>query len=441
MYAGNWAGTMCMTEAHCGTDLGIMRTKANDNGDGSYEISGNKIFISSGEHDLTENIIHLVLARLADSPSGSRGLSLFLVPKFLVNQDGSLGNSNNVSCGSVEHKMGIHGSATCVMNFDGAKGYIIGEKNKGLAAMFTMMNYQRLSVGGQGLGASHRSYINALAYAKDRLQGRAATGKKQAESIADPIIHHADVRRMLLNMKSLVEAGRAFSTYVASKLDCEKYSENEQEKTEAQGMVSLLTPIAKAFLSDMGLDICVQGQQIFGGHGYVREWGQEQLVRDVRIAQIYEGTNGIQALDLLGRKITADKGRVFFELKQEITTFFELAKNCPSLTEHLPQLYLRLNRLSEVTLTIIDNASASPNEVGAASTEYLHAFGYLMYAYMWAKMVVAAEQHQAEDPSFAAAKIKTANYYFKRVLPRIDSLLTSVIAGADPLYMLDADEF
>ena len=308
MYAGIWAGSMCLTEPHAGTDLGIIRTKAEPQADGSYKISGTKIFITGGEHDLTENIIHLVLAKLPDAPAGPKGISLFLVPKVLVNADGSLGEKNSLGCGSIEHKMGIKASATCVMNFDGATGWLVGEVNKGLAAMFTMMNYERLGVGIQGLATGERSYQSAIEYARERIQSRAPTGPVAKDKAADPIIVHPDVRRMLLTMKALNEGGRAFSSYVAMQLDTAKYSEDAVTRKRAEELVALLTPVAKAFLTDMGLETTIHGQQIFGGHGFIREWGQEQLVRDCRITQIYEGTNGIQALDLVGRKVIGSGG-------------------------------------------------------------------------------------------------------------------------------------
>jgi alkylation response protein AidB-like acyl-CoA dehydrogenase len=323
MYSGAWSGSMCLTEAHAGTDLGIIRTKAESQTDGSYKVSGTKIFITGGEHDLTENIIHLVLAKLPDAPAGPKGISLFLVPKFMVNADGSLGARNTVSCGSIEHKMGIQASATCVMNFDEAVGYLIGEPNKGLAAMFTMMNYERLGVGIQGLASGERSYQNAIDYARDRLQSRSPTGAKHPEKMADPIIVHPDVRRMLLTMKALNEGGRAFSTYVAMQLDIAKFSEDDVARERADELVALLTPVAKAFLTDMGLETTIHGQQVFGGHGYIREWGQEQLVRDVRITQIYEGTNGIQALDLVGRKIVGSGGAYYKLFADEVRGFIK----------------------------------------------------------------------------------------------------------------------
>ncbi|NNG64867.1 acyl-CoA dehydrogenase, partial [Pseudomonas fragi] len=311
MYAGLWSGSMCLTEAHAGTDLGLLRTRAEPRDDGSYAISGSKIFITGGEHDLTENIIHLVLARVPDAPAGPKGISLFLVPKILVNADGTLGERNSPSCGSIEHKMGIKASATCVMNFDQATGWLVDAPNKGLAAMFTMMNYERLGVGIQGLAQGERSYQSAIDYARERLQSRAPTGAQNSEKTADPIIVHPDVRRMLLTMKALNEGGRAFSSYVALQLDTAKYSQDPPARLRAEQLVSLLTPVAKAFLTDMGLEATLHGQMIFGGHGYIREWGQEQLVRDVRITQIYEGTNGIQALDLTGRKIVGSGGALY----------------------------------------------------------------------------------------------------------------------------------
>ncbi len=442
MYAGVWAGSMCLTEPHSGTDLGIIRTRAEPQADGSYAITGTKIFITGGEHDLNENIIHLVLAKLPDAPAGPRGISLFLVPKVLVNEDGSLGDRNRVSCGSIEHKMGIKASATCVMNFDGATGYLVGEVNKGLAAMFTMMNYERLSIGIQGLGCSEMTYQNAVEYAKERLQSRAATGPVEPDKIADPIIVHPDIRRMLMNIKATTEAGRAFSTYVGLQLDLAKHSENEDVRARAEGLVALLTPVAKAFFTDIGLDNCVQGQQVFGGHGYIREWGQEQLVRDVRIAQIYEGTNGIQALDLMGRKTVANGGKLFKLFADEIRHFLEAGEAAAGQGEFNKSLAAALDELEDLTVTVVENAQTNPNEVGAASVEYLHAFGYVAYAYMWAKMAsTALKSLGGSDDSFYQGKLSTARYYFKRLMPRLDALSKAVRSGADPLYELDVEQF
>ncbi|MEE3923223.1 acyl-CoA dehydrogenase C-terminal domain-containing protein [Pseudomonas viridiflava] len=438
MYSGVWCGSMCLTEAHAGTDLGIIRTRAEPQTDGSYKITGSKIFITGGEHDLTENIIHLVLAKLPDAPAGPKGISLFLVPKFMVGDDGSVGARNTVSCGSIEHKMGIQASATCVMNFDDAVGYLIGEPNKGLAAMFTMMNYERLGVGIQGLASGVRSYQNAVEYALDRLQSRAPTGAQNKEKTADPIIVHPDVRRMLLTMKAFNEGGRAFSSYVALQLDIAKFSEDDTDRKRADDLVALLTPVAKAFLSDVGLETTVHGQQIFGGHGYIREWGQEQLVRDVRITQIYEGTNGIQALDLVGRKIVGSGGAFYQLFSDEVREF--IAASDSSLGEFTRPLASALDMLDELTNWVLDRSRSNPNEIGAASVEYLHLFGYTAYAYMWAMMAKAAVGKEAQE-DFYASKLGTARFYFARLLPRIHSLNASVRAGSESLFLLDAEQF
>ncbi|AEJ07089.1 acyl-CoA dehydrogenase [Stutzerimonas stutzeri] len=438
MYAGVWSGSMCLTEPHAGTDLGIIRTKAEPQADGSYKVSGTKIFITGGEHDLTDNIIHLVLAKLPDAPAGSRGISLFLVPKVLVNDDGSLGERNSLSCGSIEHKMGIQASATCVMNFDGATGWMVGEANKGLAAMFTMMNYERLGVGIQGLATGERSYQSAIEYARERIQSRAPTGPIAQDKAADPIIVHPDVRRMLLTMKALNEGGRAFSSYVALQLDIAKFSDDEAARQRAEAQVALLTPVAKAFLTDMGLETTVHGQQVFGGHGFIREWGQEQLVRDCRITQIYEGTNGIQALDLVGRKIVGSGGTMYQAFVDEIRAF--VASAGADLREFTEPLKAALDNLDELTAWVIDQAKTNPNEIGAASVEYLHVFGYTAYAYMWARMAAVALAKQGEG-DFYQSKLGTARFYFARLLPRIHSLTASVKAGSESLYLLDAAQF
>ncbi|WP_434573933.1 acyl-CoA dehydrogenase C-terminal domain-containing protein [Pseudomonas sp. Z3-6] len=438
MYAGVWAGSMCLTEPHAGTDLGIIRTKAEPQADGSYKVSGTKIFITGGEHDLTENIIHLVLAKLPDAPAGPKGISLFLVPKFMVNADGSLGARNAANCGSIEHKMGIQASATCVMNFDEAVGYLVGEPNKGLAAMFTMMNYERLGVGIQGLATGERSYQNAVEYARDRLQSRSPTGAQNKDKVADPIIVHPDVRRMLLTMKASNEGGRAFSTYVAMQLDTAKFSEDPVTRKRAEDLVALLTPVAKAFLTDLGLETTVHGQQVFGGHGYIREWGQEQLVRDVRITQIYEGTNGIQALDLVGRKIVGSGGAFYRLFADEIRHFTATASG--DLEEFIKPLNGAVDTLDELTDWLLDRARSNPNEIGAASVEYLQAFGYTAYAYMWALMARAASGKENQD-DFYASKLGTARFYFARLLPRIHSLSASVKAGSESLFLLEASQF
>ena len=438
MYSGQWAGSMCLTEAHAGTDLGLIRTKAEPQADGSYTVSGTKIFITGGEHDLTENIIHLVLAKLPDAPPGPKGISLLLVPKFMVNADGSLGARNAVSCGSIEHKMGIQASATCVMNFDGAVGYLVGEPNKGLAAMFTMMNYERLGVGIQGLASAERSYQNAVEYARDRLKSRSPSGAQNKEQIADPIIVHPDVRRMLLTMKASNEGGRAFSTYVAMQLDTAKYSEDAATRKRAEDLVALLTPVAKAFLTDLGLETTVHGQQIFGGHGYIREWGQEQLVRDVRITQIYEGTNGIQALDLMGRKVVGSGGAFYQLFSDEMRAFIASADG--TLAEFSKPLAAAVDNLDDLTNWVLDRARSNPSEIGAASVEYLQVFGYTAYAYMWALMARASLGKESQD-SFYASKLGTARFYFARLLPRIHSLTASVKAGSESLFHLEAEQF
>ncbi|MCP5161540.1 MAG: acyl-CoA dehydrogenase C-terminal domain-containing protein [Hahellaceae bacterium] len=442
MYSGVWSGAMGLTEPHSGTDLGIIRTKAEPRADGSYSVTGTKIFITGGDHDLSENIIHLVLAKLPDAPAGPRGISLFLVPKLSVNEDGSVGANNNVSCGSIEHKMGIKASATCVMNFDGAQGWLVGELNKGLACMFTMMNYERLGVGVQGLSAAERSYQNAVEYAKDRIQGRAPAGVACPDKAADPIIVHPDVRRMLMTMKSTIEASRAFSTYVAKYLDIAKYSDNKEEKNRGAAMVALLTPIAKAFLTDRGLDSTVMGQQVFGGHGYIREWGQEQLVRDVRIAQIYEGTNGIQALDLMGRKVAANNGEFVEIFAKEVAEFIEANSSNAAMKEFVGPLAAAMERLSDVTEFVIKAAATDPNAIGAASVDYLDLFGYTAFAYMWAMMSkVALEKAGSDTSGFYDNKLKTSRYYFARVLPKVTSLSESIRSGSADMMSLSAEAF
>ena len=388
MYAGTWTGSMCLTEAHAGTDLGMIRTKAEPQADGSYKVSGSKIFITGGEHDLTENIIHLVLARLPDAPAGPKGISLFLVPKVLVNADGSLGERNALSCGSIEHKMGIKASATCVMNFDGATGWIVDAPNKGLAAMFTMMNYERLGVGIQGLAQGERSYQNAVEYARDRLQSRAPTGAQNKDKAADPIIVHPDVRRMLLTMKALNEGGRAFSSYVALQLDIAKFSEDADHPQPRPGTGGAADPGGQGVPHRHGPGNHPARPDVFGGHGYIREWGQEQLVRDVRITQIYEGTNGIQSLDLAGRKIVGSGGALYRLFASEIRHFTATA--CADLGEFTQPLNAAVDTLDELTAWLLDRAQNNPNEIGAASVEYLQVFGYTAYAYMWARMAKAA---------------------------------------------------
>jgi hypothetical protein len=441
MYSGVWSGAMDLTEPHAGTDLGIIRTKAEPNDDGSFNVTGTKIFITWGEHDMAENIIHLVLAKLPDAPKGPKGISLFLVPKFMVNDDGSLGERNQFSCGSIEKKMGIKGSATCVMNFDGAKGWLVGEENKGLAAMFTMMNYERLGVGIQGIGAAEASLQSAREYANERIQSRAPTGAQQPEKAADPILVHPDVRRMLLTMKSYVEGGRAFSTYVAQWLDISKYSQDDEQRKHAEGMVALLTPVAKAFLTDRGLETTIIGQQVFGGHGFIREWGQEQLVRDCRITQIYEGTNGIQAMDLMGRKVVGSQGKLYELFVQDVATFIEANTGDAALKPYLEPLAAAVERLSDVTEHVIKQAGDNPNAIGAAAVDYLDMFGYTALAYMWAKTVkAAAPKAEADTSGFYTGKLKTARFYFDRLLPKTVSLAEGIRSGSDAMMALAANE-
>ncbi|MDP4532890.1 acyl-CoA dehydrogenase C-terminal domain-containing protein [Marinobacter salarius] len=443
MYSGLWSGAMNLTEAHAGTDLGIIRTKAEPNDEeGSYIVTGTKIFITWGEHDMVENIIHLVLAKLPDAPKGPKGISLFLVPKLLVNEDGCVGERNGVTCGSIEKKMGIKGSATCVMNFDGAKGWLVGEPHKGLAAMFTMMNYERLGVGIQGMGAAEASLQSARNYALERLQSRAPTGAQQPEKAADPLIVHPDVRRMLLTMKSYVEGGRAFSTYVAQWLDIAKYTGDKERRLQAEQMVALLTPVAKAFLTDRGLEVCIIGQQVFGGHGYVREWGQEQLVRDVRITQIYEGTNGIQALDLMGRKVVLNQGRFFELFAQEVAEFIEINQTNTAVQPYLEPLAAALKQLESVTEYVIKSAAEDPNEVGAASVDYLDLFGLTALAYMWARIVkAAAPKADGDSFGFYSGKLKTARFYYDRLLPKTVSLAQAIFNGSDSIMTSTENEF
>ena len=438
IYSGEWAGTMCLTEPHCGTDLGIMRTKAEPQADDSFLISGTKIFITGGEHDMTDNIIHLVLAKLPDAPAGSKGISLFLVPKFLVNEDGSIGERNGVACGSIEHKMGIKGSATCVMNFDSARGWMIGEPNQGLAAMFTMMNYERVSIGLQGLGLGEISYQSAVEYARDRVQGRAASGPVNPDGNADPIIVHGDVRRMLLTMRALNEGGRALSSYLGMQLDIAKFSEDAEARKLADDRVALLTPVAKAFFTDRGLETCIIGQQVLGGHGYVREWGMEQFVRDARIAQIYEGTNGIQALDLAGRKVVRNGGASAGRFIAEVREWLAEAGGSDALAPVAPKLEEALGLLEQATAQLLERASSDPDAVNASAVEYLDLFGLVTYAWLWARMMQAAA---ARDDQFGESKLLVGRFYFQRLLPRAHSLVAQLEAGSDAIMGLAADAF
>jgi len=434
---GSWTGTMCLTEPHCGTDLGLLKTKAEPNADGSYSITGTKIFISAGEHDLSDNIIHLVLARLPDAPKDVKGISLFIVPKFHAD-----GSRNTVYCGSLEHKMGIKANATAVINLDGAKGYLIGEANKGLTCMFTMMNAARLGCGMQGLGIGEASFQGALAYARERLQMRAMAGAKFPEKAADPIIVHPDVRRMLLTQKAYTEAGRALATFLALQLDIEEKHPDADARAEAGDLVALLTPVAKAFMTDNGYTAANLGMQVFGGHGFIREWGMEQLVRDCRISQIYEGTNGIQAIDLLGRKVLLDQGQKLRKFTKQIHKFCQANEGNAQLAEFVAPLAKLLKDVGDITMGIGMAAMKDRDEAGAAATDYLRLVGHLTYAWLWARMaeVAYAKQDGASD-DFYKAKIATARFYFAKLLPEVESLKASIKGGAKPLMALDDEQF
>lgn len=440
---GVWSGTMCLTEPQSGTDLGILSTKAVPSEDGSYKINGNKIFISFGEHDMTENIVHIVLARLPDAPKGTKGISLFLVPKYRVNPDGTLGDRNSVSCGAIEHKMGLKGSPTCVMNFDDATGYLIGSPNRGLNNMFTFMNTIRLMAAQQGITAGELSYQCAREYAKERLQMRALTGPAFPEKSADPIIVHPDVRRMLLTQKAFTEGGRAFIYYLAKLSDCERLSVTAEEKRKASGLLSLLIPIAKGFLTEVGQETVGLGLQVFGGHGYVKEWGVEQIVRDTRIATIYEGTTGVQALDLIGRKVLGSNGQLLRQFADIVRQFCHANSENEQLQKYVIELSRLVGEWQALTKQIAEDSADNPNEIGAASVDYLMYSGYLVLAYFWAEMARIAHL-KLSDPAnraFYEAKINTANFYFARLLPRTHGLSKSMLAGADSLMDMPVESF
>lgn len=436
IYSGEWSGTMCLTEPHAGTDLGIIKTKAERNEDGTYNITGTKIFITGGDHDLAENIIHLVLAKTPDAPAGSRGISLFIVPKFLVNEDGSLGERNPVAPGSIEHKMGIKASATCVMNFDGAKGFLVGKENEGLAAMFVMMNYERLSMGIQGLGASEFAYQNAAQYATDRLQGRSASGVKSPSKPADSILVHGDVRRMLLNARANNEASRAFAVYVGQQLDITKFSTDPEAVKAANDRVALLTPIAKAYLTDTAFQATLDAQMVFGGHGYIREWGMEQCVRDLRIAQIYEGTNGVQSQDLIGRKTIKCNGEFIAEYIAEIRDF---ANGLDADLNFIKDATLdAATEVESVTQYVLNAAKENVDFPNAAAVDYLHAVGLLSFSYMFARIANASKQKEGE---FYQNKLSLALYFVQRILPELALRITKVKAGAEVVMNFSEDYF
>ena len=442
MVEGVWTGTMNLTEPHCGTDLGLLRSKAVKQPDGSYKISGTKIFISAGEHDLSENIIHLVLARIEGAPAGTKGISLFVVPKILVKDDGSLGSRNAVSCGSIEEKMGIHGNSTCVMNYDGAIGWLIGEENRGLNAMFTMMNEARLGVGVQGLALSEVAYQNAAAYAKERLQGRSISGVKFPDKAADPIIVHPDVRRALMSIRAFNEAGRALVMWTALKSDVAHRSDDEKERQSADDHMGLLTPVIKGVLTDGGFANAVMAQQIFGGHGYIAEHGMEQFVRDARIAQIYEGANGIQALDLVGRKLGKDGGRAIMAFFNEVQTYLKERANSDEMNVYLKPLGQSLAHLQEASMWFMQNAMAKPDNAGAGSYDYMHLFGLVALGYMWCRIAeaVLAKKENASAQRMNA-KLVTARFFMERVLPETATRLASIQAGAASTMELPADAF
>ncbi|TCL75546.1 acyl-CoA dehydrogenase C-terminal domain-containing protein [Rhizobium sp. BK251] len=444
MVEGAWSGTMNLTEPHCGTDLGLLRTKAVPQSDGSYRISGQKIFISAGEHDLTDNIVHLVLARIEGAPEGTKGLSLFIVPKFLVNADGSVGERNAVSCGAIEHKMGIHGNATCVMNYDGATGYLIGAENRGLNAMFVMMNEARLMVGLQGIAVSEIAYQNAAAYARDRIQGRSLSGAKAPDRKADPIIVHPDIRRVLMTIRSFNEAGRAFLLWTALKSDIANRSVDEKERQTADDILGLVTPILKGVMTDRGFDHAVMAQQVFGGHGYIEEHGMSQYVRDARIAMIYEGTNGIQALDLVGRKLALNGGRSVMALFKEIGDFCEENRDDEKLTFFTKHLKKGLNDVQAATMWFMQNAMAKPDNAGAGSTDYMHLFGLVVLGYMWAKMAKAAEDRLAAGDAredYLKNKLVTARFFMERIMPETVLRRARIETGADTMMELAAEAF
>ncbi len=445
MVEGIWSGTMNLTEPHCGTDLGLIKTKAIPNEDGSYNVTGTKIFISAGEHDLTENILHLVLAKLPDAPEGVRGISLFLVPKFLVKEDGSIGDRNGVACGSIEHKMGIHANSTCVMNFEEAKGWLVGEPHKGLKAMFTMMNAARLAVGMQGLGIGEVAYQNAVQYAKDRLQGRSLNGTKQPDQPADSIIHHPDVRRMLMTMKSFNEGARMLSYWCGYHIDRTHKESDAASRQESDDLVSLLTPIIKSYFTDKGFEAANLAMQTYGGHGYIAEYGIEQFARDARIAQIYEGTNGIQALDLVGRKMGQNMGRLLRRFFHPAQSFMEEHQANPAMAEFIFPFSKSLAKLQQATANTAMQSLKDKEEAGAASMDYLNLFALNVMAFCWLQMVVVAHEKLENggdlSSEFYENKIKTAKFFFARVLPEADSYFKKVMAGKETLMALDEAAF
>jgi len=443
MVSGEWGGTMNLTEPHCGTDLGLLRTKATPQDDGSYKISGTKIFISAGEHDLTDNIIHLVLARIEGGPEGVKGISLFVVPKFNINDDGSLGDRNGVACGSIEEKMGIHGNATCVMNYDEATGYLIGAEHKGLRAMFTMMNEARLGVGLQGLAMSEVAYQNGAAYAKDRIQGRALTGAAEPDKAADPIIVHPDVRRMLMDQRAFTEGGRAWMYWTALQADLHFKAEDEDTRTKADDYMGLMTPVLKAYLTDKGYAHATNAQQVLGGHGYIHEWGMDQFVRDARIAMIYEGANGIQALDLVGRKLMKDGGRAWQSFFTEIDNFVTDNQDNEELKPYLDGMIAAKQDVEQATQWLAANAMQNFNHAGAGSMDYLYMWALLCLAHGWAQMAKVAIEKKAAGATdeFFTNKLITGAYFLERILPDTKMHLVKATSGSDAMMALPAEAF
>lgn len=442
--SGEWTGTMCLTESHCGSDLGMLRTKAEPQSDGSYKISGTKIFISSGEHDMADNIVHIVLARLPDAPAGTKGISLFIVPKFLPDERGEVGRRNAVTCGSIEHKMGIHGNATCVLNFDGATGFLIGQPNKGLNCMFTFMNSARIGTAIQGLTTSEVAFQGAVRYARERLQMRALSGAKAPDKPADPIIVHPDVRRMLLTIKSFVEGGRALIYFCSQQIDIALHSDKQADRAQAESLLALLTPIAKGFLTETGVESAYLGMQVFGGHGYINEWGMEQNLRDARISTLYEGTTGIQALDLLGRKVLGTQGQSLMSLTKIVHRFCEANKENAAIKEFITPLAQLIQEWGEITMKVGMSAMQNPDEAGAAATDYLMYSGYVTLAYFWAAAAkVAADKLGAgtTEQSFYKAKLQTAKFYYQRILPRTRAHLAAMQSGAGNLLEMNEADF
>ena len=444
LISGEWTGTMCLTEAHCGSDLGMLKCRAEPQEDGTYSLTGTKIFISAGEHDLSENIVHIVLARLPDAPAGTKGISLFVVPKFNVSEDGEKQDRNAVGCGSIEHKMGIKASATCVINFDGAKGYLIGPPNRGLNCMFTFMNTARIGTGLEGLASSEAAFQGALRYAKDRIQFRSLTGRKNPDGPADPIIVHPDVRRMLLTQKAFAEGNRALAAYCMQLVDVTLYGSDEAEKQLADAKLAFLTPIVKAFLTETAQEATSYGMQVYGGHGFIKEWGMEQLARDTRICTMYEGTTGIQAVDLLGRKVMGSNGELLNVFVQEVRDYCNSLRDNAQFSAWTNALNSHLDEWQQITMDIGKAAASNPDEIGAASVDYLMYSGYVTVAYFWLKMAVKAQEQLdagSTETEFYKSKILTTGFYFDRLLTRTRSLVSAMQSGADNLMSMPESMF